>query len=174
MNLKNWHTSFFSAVRSPVVHLITAWITGLISGYCLCLLIECSVNSLMGSVVISRTSIVGLIIVLVIPMMISYFAVRYHLRYLIYLTAFFEALILGFCSSAVYLAYGNAGWLVRSLLLFSGSICSVAHIWLWLRQVSGKRRAFRVDFAVCMGVVALTGVLDYLIVSPYLVSLLIF
>lgn len=155
--------------HSPRVKLTLFWSLGLCAGSAFAVLNTGPLEALMGSAVSSRVSIVGLLTAFVVPFVVSAVCLRYHVLILIYLTAFCKAMALGFCSCAVYRTYGSAAWLVRCLLLFPDTVCCTALLWLWLS--SGSERESRFHTVLCGIVIAVAGLVDYLVVSPFLAGL---
>ena len=159
-----------SLFRSPRVRLGFFWCMGLCTGSFAAVHTTCPLSSLMGAAASGGVSIIGLFVSLCVPFMISVLCLRFHALILIYLTAFCKAVILGFCSCAVYCCFGSAGWLVRGLLLFSEIISCTALLWLVLKHISGSDHLLR-DSVLCGTVIAAAGLADYLAVSPFLAEL---
>lgn len=164
-------SGFLSAVRPGVPMLLGVWVSGMASGIVLCRFLKEVVISLMGSVLTGRTSIVALLLTILIPLTVSFLCQRYRFFLLVYLTAFAEALILGFSAYAVVLYSGPAGWLIHFFLLFHCYIGAACSLWLWLRQFSGCDSTFSRDYWICAILMGAAGAVDYFLVSPFLGTL---
>lgn len=162
---------FLSAAPPRVSLLICVWLMGMAMGVFLCQFFKDVVSTLMGSVLIGRTSIVALILSDLIPLLVSFLCHRYRFFLLVYLTAFAQAFILGFSTYAVALYCGGAGWLIHFFLLFHCYIGAACSYWLWLRQFSNHISVFSREYWICALLIGITGGLDYFLVSPFLETL---
>jgi hypothetical protein len=84
------------------------------------------------------------------------------------LVCFIQALILGVSTNAIYVAYGNAQWLIFTLLLFSSTISFSALLWFWFRHMSKQRSTARRDYFICLIASILAVCLDHCVLSPFL------
>lgn len=145
-------------------------------GFTLGVLLACTTapNSflLMRSVVMRPVSIVGAFVVWLLPFLITAFAVFKLPARCIPAIAFFKALSYGFVLQLIYIAFPGAGWLVRSLLLFTDNISILLLYCLWLRNIPRKSPAMCKDFGVCACILTAATVLDYCLLSPFMVMLI--
>lgn len=160
-------SGFLSSVRPGVPMLLGVWVSGMAFGIVLCQFLKEAVTSLMGSVLTGRISIVALLLTILIPLTVSLLCQRYRFFLLVYLTAFAEALVLGFSAYAVVLYSGHAGWLIHIFLLFHCYIGAACSLWLWLRQFSGRDTTFSRDLWIYAIVTGAAGAADYFLVSPF-------
>lgn len=151
--------------------LIGIWLAGVASGVVLCQFLKDAILSLMSSVLCNRSSIFALLLTTTAPLIVAFLCHRYHFFFLVYLTAFAEAFVIGFSVYAVVLFCGSAGWLIHILLLFHCYVCAACGFWLWLRQFSNHTQTFFREFSVCALLMVTAGGLDYFFVSPFLVTL---
>ena len=129
--------------------------------------------SLMRTAALSRVSIVGLLTVLLLPFLLSAFAVYTSSTYLLFPVCWLKAFSFSHSAGMISLAFGNAGWLVRWLLLFSSGLSLPVLIWFCMRHGDGTHRKDLLrDFSVCMVLVLLIGSLDFRVISPFLVKLI--
>ena len=158
--------------RKRKLFLASVWICGLYFGS-FAASQDSALVSLMRTAAQTRVSIVSLLPVLLLPFLISAFAVSISKPWLIIPVCFVKAFSFGFQVGGIAAAFGNAGWLARILLLFSAS-CSVPVLyWFWLRHFSGRcRSAVWRDFGICAGIILLIGILDSGFISPYLASII--
>lgn len=158
--------------KGHVILLAFLWISGLLCGMFFISAAGDLFSSLMYAAAFCRVSIVGLAAVLLFPLIVSavavYMAVPAFVLPICFLKAFCYGCVL-FVSSA---AFGNAGWLMRILLLFSDSCMMVPLHWFWCRHLSGRRDSLKRDLTVCVVLAAFIGSVDYFLVSPYLVELM--
>lgn len=165
--------SAFSHARHKNVRPLTIalfWLFGLICGY----LLACGQSDVFCIMVRSachyRITVTGIFAALWLPFMIAFFCISIHAPILILPVIFFKALSFSFCSIGIAYAFSDAAWLMRSLVLFSDSIGIIIMILYSLRHC---QRFFRSDFkrdsAVFALILLLTGSIDYLIVSPFVV-----
>lgn len=141
------------------------WISGLLAG--VYLIYETSFASLMCSVLFSRISIIGLFVSLVLPLLLSYILLRCFHFYCILPIVFLKAFSFMCCYGSIMIAFGNAGWLVAGMLLFSDCFLVVLLLLLWLRVASGRScspRFFTMSYILVSLVI---GCFDYLVVSPF-------
>lgn len=109
-----------------------------------------NLTSLMRACCESGVSIVSLTLVPLFPFLLSAVAVYFSCHWLLYLTALAKMFSFGFCACAVTGAFGGAGWLIRSLLLFT-DFCTVPVLcWFQLRYLSLCRRRFWADTFGCI------------------------
>lgn len=148
------------------------WIVGLLCGVFFASAVKDFVFPQMRSFAYVRVSIAGLVAVLAFPLAISAVAVYLNVPVFLFPICFFKAFSFGCCLYSISVAFGDAGWLVRLLLLFSDSCMIVPLLWFWCRHQTGKRASIKRDLAVCTSFAALIGVTDYYLVSPYLVELM--
>ena len=144
---------------------------GIILGYFAYLHNVLNFTSLMCMLPYQHVSIVGLFCVLSLPLLLSVAAVHFSAYRLLYFIAFSKGITFSYCACYVFAAFGDAGWLVRLLVMFSDSSMLVPLFWFWNRNITGKSDTFRHEVIIC-GMFALAiGIFDLLVVSPFTVSL---
>lgn len=114
----------------------------------------------------------GIAAVLLLPLLISLCAFHFNIPILILPIAFLKSAAFGFCSCCVIFAYGDAGWLVRFLVLFSDSAMFVVLCWYWFSHLEGVRTRLRQDTVLCFVLAVVIGMFDYIYISPFLAMLL--
>ena len=125
---------------------------------------------LMRSAVHGPVSIVGLLIVVLLPFLFSAVAVYISKPCLLLGVAFCKGLFFSLVSMGVMGAYGSAGWLMRFLLMFTDIVSMPVLVFFWLHSgVSGRisLREILVILAIC---VCICGI-DARIISPVLMGL---
>lgn len=160
---------FFAELRrkTNVLILAACFLAGLILGIRMSHRAEFSF-SLMHGALDRAVSIVHLLSVLLLPILFSALAVYFSKPRLLYGIAFLKAFVFAFVSAGVSAGFGNAGWLVRWLLMFSDSL-SLPLLWLyWLRHIPGRRVFQANDVLAIAGGIVLAGLLDQMLVMPLL------
>ncbi len=148
--------------------LAICWLAGLVCGMLLSLYAGTPIFSMMRSALYAPVSIVSLLITGLIPFLFTAFAVFISKPWLIFAICFCKACLVSFVSTGISAAYGSAGWLVCSLLLFhSGAVCVMLHL-LWSGILSGRRGRW---LAALLGMVA-AGFASYYIISPFVACLI--
>lgn len=161
---------FIKKLKSPVIYLTAVWVIGLLVGMFFAFTVRTLVSSLIHTIVCCRASITGLISVLILPLVISAMAISVPL--FLYPICFFKAFSYGFCLYSVTFVFGDAGWLFATLLLFSDSVMIVLLNWLWCRHIVVNKNTSGQDFARCTIAATLIALMDYFLISPYLIDLL--
>ena len=151
--------------------LLAGWCLGLVLGICYVSQADGSFFVLMRRAAESPVSIVGLLAVLVLPFLITAFAVLISRPQLLILLAFLKAFSFGACACCVDQAFLSAGWLLRIFLMFSDLLSLPVLLWLWLRCISGERRRTVRDLVFSGVLLAAVGTVDYCLVSPALALL---
>lgn len=151
--------------------LISFWFVGLLFGLYFTSDTSVSSVSLMRSVTQDRLSFIGLFLMFTFPFFISAALFRLSKPLLILPIIFFKAFTYSCCLYSVMFAYGEAGWLVRWLLLFSESCIIVLFIWYCIRNISGGVAAVKADLVLCCVLSVVIICIDYYIVSPLSVVL---
>ena len=91
------------------------------------------------------------------------------ISYCVLLLAFFKATGLSYLLTGNLIAFGNAGWLISLLLLFSDFLAAVFLVRIWLK-VLNKRSKYS-DYLISCICIVLIGILEYYVISPFLVTL---
>ena len=147
------------------------WSAGLILGNRLAVQLPDAHFSLMRTAAQSRVSIVGMVIVAFLPLILSVAALWFSKPMLLSFIAFSKALSFGFCITMTNIAFGDAGWLVGRMLLFTDSIMAVVMLWLWFRSINGAYPMQKRDICICFAVAATVLLVDIYAVSPFMISL---
>ena len=159
-----WH-------RYARIALIVFFLLGLCSGSIYACRAASSADSFITLVAGERATLIGLLITALLPLifaaLFSYFSVPALLLPICLLKSF----AFSFCSTCVLRTFGDSGWLVRLLLLFTDSVALLPLLWFCFRQVSGNRRMFRKDFMLSFLTALVVCILDFLFVSPFLATL---
>lgn len=147
------------------------WILGLLTGSFFAFKAPSAYTSLLRMITTERVSIIGLGLILFFPLIISAIVVHFSVPLLLLPLAFFKAFFFSFFSYGFVLAFGNAGWLVRWLFVFSDSCMIIPLLWLWFRNISGNRGTLKNDLVLCSVFAAFFGCIDYFTISPFTLML---
>lgn len=112
------------------------WVIGLVFGFFIAMSLSSDNLSLIRSVKYSGVSILGFLISLLLPLLISMVAAWLRLPHVILPLAFLKAFSYSFSATGIALAFGEAGWLIYRLYLFSDSCMCVVFIWFCDRIIS--------------------------------------
>ena len=148
------------------------WSVGLVAGRYLSQKAFLVFPTVFRSACSESTSLIGLIAVVFIPLFTSLLVCRYISVMLIFPIVFLKAVGFGFCSYAICLSFGDAGWLVRYLLMFTDCVSIPLLLWFWVRRLLMRNNAIMQDFTLALFLLILTAYIDHLYVSPFLALLI--
>ena len=127
--------------------------------------------SLMRSASLRSVSIVNLLLITLLPFLFSALIVYIRGVRLLAGLCFIKGLSFAFVSGGLLAAYGDAGWLIQGLYMFSDVFTLIPLWWCWL-QLYGEGSILGRKCLMIGGIVAGCIVfLDYLYVSPFLAKL---
>ena len=150
--------------------LIISWTFGLIFG---ALVARNSVHlpMMICSIATQAPSLLHLLIVALLPFLFTALAVYLSKPWLIVPIALLKAFCFAFCTFGVVLAFGSAGWLVQLFLLFTDTCVIPILIFSWLRYLSHTERSMRGLLIVCSVAAFSIAMVDYFVISPFLLRL---
>lgn len=152
--------------------LALCWATGMLTGMTTAASAGEFLAPLMRQSVCCSASIPGLLAAVLLPFLLSAFAVYLHEPWLLLIISAFKAFSFGFCAFGVSLAFGQSSWLVRFLFLFS-DLCLVPVLYVyWLRHIHTDAVSHRWELPGCLGMALLIGWIDYSFIAPFLVSII--
>ena len=155
-------------LKHPAFLLIVFSGTSMVLGTLLAAFSDNSSLSWMRLAADSRLSIVCLFAVQLLPFLIAAYAVQISRLWLTYAVCSCKLFLFSCMGALIWAAFGSAGWLVRWLLLFPDLILVPVLCWFCFRCVLGRENARRRDFWLCIGVVAVTVMINLLFISPLL------
>ena len=167
-----WLSDFYKRYRCifRVVFLAFFWTASLIYGVYFSAK-DPSVVSLMRLLPYSQVSIVGLIVVSILPLLISIVFVYYRKPIVIYTILICKGFLSGYCIGGLALVYCSAGWIIDILLLFSDSCITLILLWFWYRYLVRNECNLKRDGAVAFVLSFLVCLIDHFIVTPFFCSL---
>lgn len=148
------------------------WIIGFLFGCYLGWQLTDSGTLLIRNAVWFPSSFFSLYFVLFLPFVLSAIFIRISAPLLSLVVVFLKALSVGCCACGVIVAFSSAGWLIRSLLLFSDSLIVVLLLWFWIRNIAGDRKKLSTDVFLCAVISFIISCIDYFAVSAFLAALL--
>lgn len=157
--------------KSNTIFLAFIWVCGLFFGVNLSDSAGSDFVSLMRGASRCSVSIVCLLSVSLLPFFFSAFAV--YIRSFRFLAAlcFIKGCLFAFISAGIFLAFKDAGWLLRLLMMFSDLFCLVPLWWCWISLITGGPQGrfgpVWKGSLVALGIVCL----DFCFVSPFLAKL---
>lgn len=164
--------SYFSARKTEILQYLfiaLSWILGLLSSF---LVFRKHIITLMCPLIIDRVSIVGMIVALIFPIFLLYILLSRCNIYFILPVIYFKAFLYMCCCLSITLAFGDAGWLVRILMLFSDSVSVLLLLFLSFSFIKGKSGVLERYFGFSVLLLFVVGCMDYYFISPFTMMLL--
>lgn len=166
--------TFFSRLSRRVSATVLAFdlLCGFFLGASIAVFADISTVPMMRTVVSVGVSISSLILAMLLPFLFTSLAVYLGQLWLLIPISFSKAVSFGFLGSCVLRSFGESGWLVQLLFMFSDCLILPVLCWLWLSVL--RQRQFHVNRSFCVSGILLLGIviLDHHIISPFLVELL--
>lgn len=151
--------------------LLTAWAIGSVLGTALAQCWAADLVPLIFNAVRQRVSVSGMLTADVLPFLLGALAVRSSERWLLPLLGCWKGFAFCFNVCGVAMAFGDAGWLIRCLLLFSDCLLVPALCVFFLRHISDSRILTRWESCAWPMAALAVGIVDYFCVSPFLMGL---
>lgn len=156
--------------KCSVAFLLLFWTVGFAVGTLCVFSLYDNYGSIIRQAAAMDATIVGLLLLSMVPLVLSYIVIRLSAAPLLLPISFFKALSFAFCSFGVLWAYGSAGWLVRILLLFSDSLSVLILLYFWISSITGDRKFIDHRLLCCMIASGFVAIVDYLYIVPLLHS----
>ena len=147
--------------------LALSWITGLFVGAFIAYLAGDPLFSLMRMALCRPVSIVSLLLTTCLPFLISAIAVYISKPDLLPLIALLKGVSFSMVSIAVFHAFGTAGWMMRSLVMFTDLAALPVLYVFWHRHISGEFPVSMRDFGYVLVLCAVCS-LDVYWITPFL------
>ena len=158
------NVKWFLASSFLLGHLLGVWCSGSASEFYL---------SQMRTAVSGRVSIVGLLSCSLLTFLVSALTVYLGRRIFLIPIAFLKAFFFSYAGYRLYLAWGQAGWLVTGLTMFS-SLCSLPVLyWYWRRCLEAGRFEWPV-FRRVLALLLVIGLVDFYGIMPFLIDIISF
>ena len=154
--------------RKPYLLFAAVWIVGMALGTSLSAAASNSFSSVMRMAPQSPVSVVGLAVTVLLPFLLSAFAVYKDKPQALYVVCFIKIFHLMFSGFSIWSAFGSAGWLVRFLLQFSDICTTPILCWFSLNNIDGRKIRWQRDLLISAGIYMCVCCLDLLFISPFL------
>ena len=165
--------SFVAKLSSSKASLFISlsWILGIVLGALLALRLKEYAVSLIGIADNYRVTILGLLVVVLLPVSISLIACKLKALYPIYLFIWCKGICFGYSVPAMLWSYGRAAWLLHFLLSFSSMLTLIPMFCLWL-SICSTDRTLAVKHIILIFIFSFfVGLIDYFLVSPGVLTL---
>lgn len=166
------YPSYRNTSRCSIYVLIFFWTFGLSFGMYFASMAEPDIASWMCALSYSGVSILGLLIVTLLPFFLSLFAVRFHQPWIIILLAFVKSFIFGYWRSFNILLFNNVGWLINFLLFFSDTCIVILLLIYWIVIFCQRRPSTMPLFWFIIITSCFLCMFDWWFISPILTAVL--
>lgn len=133
---------------------------------------DTNISSLMRIAAYSDVSIVGLSIVLLVPFFFVAVGLFIHMSVALYVISAIKAFSSAYLLYGIIVAFGNAGWLMHSLLLFSDTGANILYLWFIFHHIDGRKHTLYRDIVFSLCLCITIEAVDCLLIVPLLRSLL--
>ena len=146
--------------------LAALWTLGILAGIALSVFSADHTGEVFWGAMAVQPSPLTLVLVCLIPIAFTTTAFLPSCAWLSYLSLTIFATFYGFCGMSVFLAVGNAAWLVRPMFLFVTGCTSVL-IWRLVIQMHFKKRFHECIKSVLL-LISLVVIFDLFFISPFI------
>ena len=171
LDMQKFHALLSDLRHRDLLSWIGCWSAGLLTGTYLAVSADPSFFHGMSVALFCRGSIPGLLTAVFLPFLLSACATAISFRFPLLLIAFFRACAFAYLGTALDLAYGSAGWLLRFLFQFSSILTLPLFCWFCLkcyRCAGGSRRSLIRDLFICFLIAAIAVLADHFAAAPLL------
>ena len=158
--------------KAGKLYLAFSFLAGFVIGFVCAGILVPNCLLLMRRVASAPVSIVGLLLVWLLPFLITALAVYIFPAWCILLIAFVKAFCFGFTLHLIYAAFPGAGWLVWFFVLSRDTIGTLLLYIIWMRNIPLKADTIRRDLLISTCIMTLVSLLDFCLVSPFWVILI--
>lgn len=144
--------------------LVILWALSLVAGILICALSAHDLDAVFRFAFTASPALPGKVLVCILPVAVTAVALLSPIYVLIYPVVFFSGISRGFCGCMIYMAQGNAAWLLRPILLFYAGCWSVLMWWLILQDHTGRPIHKHIRLASILS--CITCIVDLFVVSP--------
>ena len=124
--------------------------------------------SLMPAATQCSLSIIGVLTISILPLVITIAGLVTNKFVIIYILYIIKAFSAGYLLYAISCVYGSSGWLIQSLLLFSGNWTCLLILWITFRHIRHRSRALSKDAFFSIVACFAIAIIDYLYIAPFL------
>lgn len=148
------------------------WLTGLLAGAISARMCAESLASLIRSAASASVSITGILMVGILPILLSAYAVYFSEPWLLLIISMGKSFSFAFCGCGVSLAFGQSSWLVRFLFLFSDLLLMPLLLSFWLHHIKGNNPVKRKGLLPYLFTAGIVCWVDYRFIAPFLVTVM--
>ena len=172
MNGTIHHDSFVFHCKLELRVLAYTWIFALILGAGLAVSADKLLASTMHAAISGCVSISGLLAVVLLPLLLSAYAVYYSQPFLLVSVVFLKAFLFAYTGAGILILYPASGWLIQMLLMFCDTL-SLPFLWhIWLCAVSDWQGSILARITTSAFVSVLIGCVDLTLIAPFLARLI--
>lgn len=139
---------------------------GLSAGIYTASTLSLSTLSFIRLILYDRTSIAVLIVTRFLPFLAAFIVCLLSRPIFVIPITFIKAFSFAFSAFGIVLAFGNAGWMMRWLLMFSDSFSVLLLAWFSIRNLSDNQKSLIKDFAACFLATMFFCVFEYFAILP--------
>lgn len=158
--------------NASLLYLAFTWCLGLSYGMYFALRAEFVSYSMMHSLLSSPVSIVSLLVAGIVPLIVSVIFIRFRLSVFILPVAFSKSFLISFCQCCLLTSFGSAGWLVKAVIMFSGSINSALLLFYWSLYINQTGQWHIRSFLILTFAVISVCFVDYCFISSYFAAMI--
>lgn len=173
MYIRHFHVSRFDKNSFLLVLLCTIWVAGLALGFFAARFYGATLDACMTLAPARSLSFSGVLAVIVFPLLISACAVIIF-RCALYPICFLRGISFGLTLGSIAAVFGSAGFLMTGLLMFSAVLYAPVLLWYSWRRLEMDRICFGSDTLVCLLIGLVIGLVDMLVISPFLAEVMTF
>lgn len=162
---------FHMLLRSNLFLFSAVWIFGMITGICLVDAYDFNADIVGSSLITVRPLPIATLLITTLPVLIVGLSLLRGNPVACFVAVALVAVCRGFCGFVIFLSFGSAAWLIRVLLLFSGTCASVLMWWLMLRSTDSNHHRIKKHIIICVLSAFFVSAVDILVISPFLCEL---
>ena len=152
--------------------LAVLWITGTLFGATAAISGSSFLDSLSDTDFVFSVTFPGLAAVLLIPVLISIFAITVSKKWLLYSMAFLKAFLFAYIWICFTVICDASGWLLRALFMFGDTMTLPLLWWIWLLADTPKHDFLSLKFLCASVSVFAIACVDYAIIVPFCAQLI--
>ena len=118
----------------------------------------------------SRVSIVGTVVSVWIPFLVSFIILVHSKPWLVYLLCTAHISRFGCTGFALLRSFGSAGWLIRGMLQFPDLCLIPVLLYFAACKLNGNICKRKIVYCIVFGLII--GMMDYFLISPFLADLM--
>lgn len=158
-------------LKKRTTFLIVFWTAGCISGILFALCADFEGSVLFSDAVRQSVTLRRILLVEMLPFIVCALAISSSEHWIIPFLGGMKGFAFCFNACAISTVFGESGWLIRSLLLFSDMLTVPLFYWFCLRYYVGDGSSLRREWPFWLIILIAIGCMDFLFVAPFLSGL---